>query len=116
MEHKGGQGRSWGTTPSPPVGRQGRNGVNPWREVQVSSPTASQHLLHTMHGIQAAPSLQQPLHSSSFCSTSRLDLAPVHSRGAQDKQGSEPPDLWAGLWHSSPQLCLPAAQPAFLLW
>lgn len=42
--------------------------------------------------------------------------APVHSRGAQDKQGSEPPDLWAGLWQPSPQLSLPAAQPAFLLW
>lgn len=92
--------------------RQGRNGVNLQREVQVSFPTASQHLLHTMPGIQAAPSLR----STSFCSTSGLDLAPVHSRGAQDKQGSEPPDLWAGLWHPSPQLCLPAAQPAFLLW
>ena len=56
------------------------------------------------------------MHSTSLRSTSGLDLAPVISRGAQDKQGSEPPNLWAVPWHLSPRLCLPASQPAFLLW
>lgn len=80
------------------------------RKVQVSTPTASQHLLHTTHRSQAAPALQQPLHSSSSGSTSALGLALC----TQGEPRREPPDLWAGLGHPPPSsACQQHSSPSF---
>lgn len=56
------------------------------------------------------------MHGTSLCSISGLDLAPVHPRGAGHKQGSEPQTFGLCCGIPPPELCLLAAQAAFLLW